>query len=323
MKGKVLITGGLGFQGTHLSVELIKNGYKVFAINTPSVHAQRNLKWLEKTVGKECIDNKTFEHVWGSITDKHVMERLVPQVDIVFHLAAKVNVDESIELPDTTFETNIFGTYQILNFALKNNTRVIMASTCEVYGGGHQLDEYSLLNPQSPYGASKASADRIGYSYNCTYKLPVDIVRPFNVYGPLQKEGGRGAVISIFFKKIMNGEQLQIHGDGEQKRDFIFIEDVIRGYMGILNTENKDTCNIYTFGTGISSSVNDLVTHIGKITDVTPNAIHVEARKGQVSDFIAKNSVNDYFGGKNMITFYEGLKKYYEFRFKDENSLYV
>jgi len=308
---RYLITGGLGFQGTHLSKALLERKHTVFVLNTPSVHAKKNLDWLQQNT-----NTKELNVLWASITDTETLKRVVPQVDIIFHLAAKVNVDESIVNPDVFFETNIRGTYNILNLACEKKARVIMASTCEVYGGGDQLDEDSPIMPKSPYGASKAAADRIGFAYNKTFGIPIDIVRPFNVYGPLQKEEGRGAVIAIFFKKILMNEELRIHGDGAQSRDFIFINDVIRGYLGILNSPNKDACRIFTFGTGKATSINEIISTIENIVGHSVKKKYVEGRRGQVDNFVAKKSVNDYFGGTEQVSLQDGLSRYYLWRFK-------
>ncbi len=311
---KVLVTGGLGFQGTHLVSELIKNGDTVYVLNTPrDGHAIKNLGILLEKNPQAKINENLFI-IWGSIEDSSIMERLVPQCSTVFHLAAKINVDESIERPDAFFNTNIQGTYNILNWALKNNTRVILASTCEVYGGGTAIDENTLLNPRSPYAASKAAAERIAYSYSTTYGLPVDIVRPFNVYGPLQKDGGHGAVIGIFAKKMMNGEEIQIHGDGKQGRDFIFIKDVIKGYMDIYKSTPNPEAKVYTFGTGIDVSVNELVSVLENTLGVNANKKYVEGRKGQVTTFIAKNSLRTYFFNEGeTTTFNEGIRQYVDY----------
>ena len=305
-----LVTGGLGFQGTHLTSALIKNGDVVYVLNTPAEHAKKNLEILQKH--NPLVElNKNLFVIWGSIEDSSIMERLVPQCQTVFHLAAKINVDESIERPEAFFETNIKGTYNILNWALKNKTRVILASTCEVYGGGEYLSENSILNPRSPYAASKAAAERIAYSYSTTYGLPVDIVRPFNVYGPLQKDGGHGAVIGIFTKKIKNDEEIQIHGDGHQGRDFIYIADVIKGYMDIYKSTPGVEAKVYTFGTGRDTSVNEIVAELEALMNKTANKKHVEGRKGQVTTFIAKNSLRTYFDEEEVLSFKEGLRRYY------------
>jgi dTDP-glucose 4,6-dehydratase len=309
---KILVTGGLGFQGTNLSKALLERDHHVWVLNTPSADAHKNLAWL-----KENTNTKNLNVIWGTIENKDLFERIVPIVDVVFHLAARVNVDESIESPDAFFNTNIMGTYNVLNYVVKHKKRIIMASTCEVYGGGKDLDESSNLYPKSPYGASKASADRIAYAYNQTYGIQVDIVRPFNVYGPLQKEGGRGAVIAIFFKKILDNQQISIHGDGKQGRDFIFIDDVVRGYLGILHSPNYNECRVFTFGTGVSTSVNEIVQHISEIVGKPLNTTNTPNRLGQIDYFIAKKNVQDYFGGAPMISIRKGLEKYYKFRFQD------
>ncbi len=309
---KILVTGGLGFQGTHLTQQLLREGHNIFVLNTPSVDAQRNLAWLLAHTPEASI-GENLHLLWGSVTEIELLERIIPQCSTVFHLAAKINVDESIQRPDSFLDTNVKGTANVLNWALKNKTRVILASTCEVYGGGENIDEDAMLNPKSPYAASKTAAERLAYAYAQTYGLKVDIVRPFNVFGPLQKAGGHGAVIAIFFQRIMNDEEIEIHGDGEQARDFIYIEDVARGYLEIFKNPRAAACNVYTFGSGIPTTVNQIVEHIERITGKKVKKRHVGERPGQVRSFIAKNSLRTYFDQERITPFEEGLRKYYAY----------
>lgn len=312
---KALVTGGLGFQGTHLVRALLLQGYTVYALNTPNEHAMQNLVWLRANV-PGANDPERLLIIWSSITDSECIERIMPQVSVVFHLAAKINVDESIERPRVFYETNVLGTMNVLDWAAKHHVRVILASTCEVYGGMDGLiDENSPLNPRSPYAASKAGADRMAYAYAQTYGLKVDIVRPFNVYGPLQKDAGFGAVIPMFFKRVMEGEPINIYGDGEQGRDFVYIEDVVRGYMHILAKEKTQPCDVYTFGTGVPTSVNRIVELIEAITGKKAKRNHIAARKGEVRVFIAKNTLKTYFSNEHITDITEGLRKYHVHRF--------
>jgi dTDP-glucose 4,6-dehydratase len=307
----VLVTGACGFQGIHLTKELLRNEHVVYGLNVPNKDAEDNYAWLKKQVSEE--EYGSFHMIWGSITDLQLLKRLVPKVSTIFHLAAKVSVDESIINPFDFFETNIRGTYEILELAKENDTRVILASSCEVYGGGEDIDENTVLNPQSPYAASKTAADRIAYAYAKTYELRVDIVRPFNVYGPRQKAHSSGAVIPIFFKKVMNGDPIQIYGDGMQGRDFNYVETVISMYMNIFNNPKSTNPNLYTFGSGVLTSVNDLAKMIMEIVGRTVPIEYVPNRKGQVPLFKAKNSIQKYFPGWGIEpTMYDGLRKYYD-----------
>ncbi len=313
---KILLTGGLGFQGTHLTKRLLSEGYSVYVLNTPSEPAQANLQWLLETTPSAKANGNLFV-IWGSITDKECIERLVPQVNAIIHLAAKINVDESIARPEVFYETNVLGTMHLLNWAVKHNVRFILSSTCEVYGGGEILDEHSILNPRSPYAASKAAADRMAYAYSQTFKLPVDIVRPFNVFGPLQKEGSFGAVIPKFFKSVMHGEEVTIFGDGKQSRDFVYVEDVVNAYVHILKAKKTNLCDIYTFGSGAATTVIDILNAIETITGKKAKRVHGEARKGEVPIFMAKHTITHYFPDAKPFPLQEGLRRYYQHRYAD------
>ncbi len=162
--------------------------------------------------------------------------------DVVFHLAANVNVDKSLDDPGSFLETNVMGTHHVLEAAREHGSRVIFASTCEVYGDGHSLapdallDETAELRPNSPYAASKAAADRLCYSYFRSYGMDISIVRPFNIFGERQKSGAFGALIAILVRRAIAGQDLTVFGDGSATRDYLHVSDAVDAYRLVLET---------------------------------------------------------------------------------------
>lgn len=217
---EILVTGGAGFQGSHLTESLLANGHWVTVLDKSSRNAVRNMQ------GFRSHDRAAF--ISGSVTDGQTIDRAVRDHHVVFHLAAHVNVDQSLGDPESFLETNVMGTYRVLEAVRRYRNRLIYVSTCEVYGDGHnlkegeRLDEHAELKPNSPYGASKAAADRLCYSYFRSYGLDVTIVRPFNIFGVRQKAGRFGALIPRLVRQGINGEGLTIFGAGSATRDYLY-----------------------------------------------------------------------------------------------------
>lgn len=301
---KILITGGAGFQGSHLTERLINLGHEVAVLNTLTPQASQNKKYLE---GKAEI-------IWGSITDAEITEKAVRGKDIVFHLGARVNVDESILHPWETIETNVRGTFNVLEAVRKNDTRMIHTSTCEVYGTPEKVPilENAELRPMSPYAASKAAADRLCFAYAQTYKIPVTIARFFNIFGERQKESNFGAVIPIFVGKALRGETISVFGTGTQTRDYVYIFDVIRAYELLLQHPELSG-EVINFGTGVGTAIKDIAEHIGK--NLNGNVTYVEGRPGEASDMIADNTkAKRLLDWEPQVSFYEGLDRYIAWR---------
>ena len=217
---RVLITGGAGFQGSHLTERLVRDGHAVTVLSTLSDLSQRNIAPFANDVSL----------VWGSVTDAEIVDKTVRDQDAVVHMAARVNVDESIDSPIVFLAVNVIGTYNVLEAARKAGTRVVLASTCEVYGSSNPspLTECADLRPHSPYAASKAGADRLCYAYHKTYGMNVTVVRPCNIYGERQKSGRGGAVIPIFVERALAGEPLELYGSGTREQTFTYVKDVAR-----------------------------------------------------------------------------------------------
>ena len=301
---KMLITGGAGFQGSHLVEHFLDLGYDVTTLNTFSERSEKNISYLKK---KPKI-------VWGSVTDPEILNKTVREHDIILHLAAHISVDESIKDPGFTFRANIEGTYNVLEAVRKNKNRLIYTSTCEVYGapvGKRLIDEITELRPHSPYSASKAAADRLSFSYFKTYGLDISIIRPFNVFGPRQREDEFGALIPISVKRALEGKNLQIFGNGQQTRDYMYIDDVVQAYDLMVRLENT-AGEVYNFGTGTETSVKEIVEYIAKKFGV--GVEHIEARPGEVTNFCADITKVKKLGFQPKVNIWEGIDKYISWR---------
>lgn len=305
---KILITGGAGFQGSHMVEHFHKQGHDITVINTFSDRAKRVLDDL----------NLPINCVWGSITDKELIDKTVRDHDVVFHLAARINVDESIKYPKSYLDVNIYGTYNILEAVRKHKNRLIHASTCEVYGNPRVekrlLDEATPMRPHSPYAASKAAADRLCFSYYKTYGVDATIVRPFNIYGERQKENAGGAAIAIFVKKALNHENIMIFGDGKQTRDYMNVHDLIDAYNIVF--DNKDLSGeAINFGSGHEVSIIEIAQYIAKKLDV--DIEYKDPRPGEVKSFMAADITKaKKYNFQPKISIWEGIDRYIEWRKK-------
>ncbi len=216
---RLLITGGAGFIGSHLCEKYTQEGHTVLCLDNFMSGNLMNVRHL--------LNYRNFKLIKGDIRDFELLEKVMRDVDTVFHLAAQIHVDRSYIEPRLTYEVNVLGTQNILEAARMNDVkRVIHASTSEVYGSAQQvpIDEQHPLNAPHPYGASKIAADRMCYAYIRTYGMNISILRLFNVFGPRQRDLGYGGVISIFTRRILNNVPPIIYGDGKQTRDYTYVE---------------------------------------------------------------------------------------------------
>jgi len=300
---KILITGGAGFQGSHLAEYLLKKGHKVSILNTYSEAAEENIAGFR--------DRITL--IWGSITDKEVVDKSVRGHDAVFHLAAHINVDESLRDPLGHINANIIGTYNVLEAIRTHGGRLILTSSCEVYGDGHdlrkdqKLDETAELKPNSPYDATKAGADRLAYSYFKSFGVDVTIVRPFNIFGERQKNGTFGALIPILVAKAMRGEDLTVNGDGHATRDYSHISDIIQAYGIVLGRKDLKG-RVINFASGENTSVKDIAEYIAKKFKV--GIVHGPARPGEVERFPSDISFAKSLGYSPKVTIWQGIDRY-------------
>ena len=222
----VLITGGMGFIGSHMAESLLAQGQQVTVIDDLSTGRLENVQHL--------IGHPRFRHVIDTITNEIVLNQLVGESDIVYHMAAAVGVQIVVENPLHTIETNVMGTDMVLKAALRNHVKVLIASTSEVYGKGSKIpfaeDDDVVLGPTRAsrwsYAASKMLDEFQGLAYNHQKALPVVIARLFNTVGPRQT-GRYGMVVPRFVQAAMQGKQLTVYGDGQQSRCFTHVYDAV------------------------------------------------------------------------------------------------
>jgi UDP-glucose 4-epimerase len=251
--GTVVVTGAAGFIGRWVSRELLDRGYSVCGLDDLSNGSHRNVAEFE--------DDQDFELTVGDVRDRETVESLFDdETDACFHLGAKIDVQESLDDPESHFETNVTGTYNVLEACRKTDTRLGLVGTCMVYdmadsGGG--IDEDHPTKPASPYAGSKLAAEELAEGYYHGYDLPVVILRPFNTYGPFQKSDMAGGVVSIFTRRDIEGETLKIFGDGTQTRDLLYATDCAR-FIVEATFDDDAVGEVLNAGTGTDISVNDL-----------------------------------------------------------------
>jgi len=269
--GSVLITGGAGFIGSHLTERLIAEGYHITVVDDLSRGNLRNLSTILNEI----------QFVKGNITDYDLMSKLVKNSDITFHLASLSRVIPSIENPEICFETNVHGVEVIARLCSKYNKKLVFSSSREVYGTAKYIpvDEGHPLTPENPYGASKVCGEKIIDTYSKCYGLNYAILRLTNVYGERDFE----RVIPTFIEKTLKNEALVVYG-GQQILDFIHVSDVIGAFLKAFDfSENI----IFNIGSGEGVTVIDLAKIIKGITNDKSEIILREKRKGEVERFIA------------------------------------
>jgi len=304
---KILITGGAGFVGSHLCDKYTKEGNTVICLDNFMSGNLTNIRHL--------LSYRNFKLINGDVRDFDLLEKIMTDVEVVFHLAAQIHVDRSIIEPKLTNDINISGTQNILELARRYDVRkVIHASTSEVYGTAQYtpMDEKHPLNAPHPYGASKTAADRMCYAYKQTYGMDIAIMRLFNIFGPRQRDTGYGGVISIFVRRALSGMPPIVYGDGKQTRDYTYIEDTLSAYDAVLNYKGVFDVPI-NFGTGREVKIIDLANRIIKLTGqqgkIKP--VHVEPRPGEVQRLIADISqARKLLKWEPKCTLEEGLKKF-------------
>lgn len=227
---KALVTGGAGYVGSNLVDVLMARGDEVFIIDNLSTGRIQNIR--------HHLDNPRFHFVNDTILSPSTLERIVEQVDVIYHLAAAVGVKYIVDDPIGTITTNVRGTENVLAMAYRYWKRIVIASTSEVYGkstgGALREDQDRVLGPTTinrwAYSASKAIDEHMAYAY-FRGGLPVSIVRYFNSYGPRVNEAGYGSVIANFIRQALTDQPMTVHGDGSQSRCFTFVEDTVRATM--------------------------------------------------------------------------------------------
>lgn len=276
---KTLVTGGAGFIGSHLVEALVSEGYDVRVVDDLSTGRKSNLGAV--------LDR--IEFIKGDIRDPVIIIEAVKGVDLIFHLAAKINVEESYVKPELYWEVNVLGTKLIVESMVRMGVkRLIFISSAAVYGDPVYLpiNEKHPLNPLNPYGETKLEAEDIIRQYLERGDVEAVVVRLFNAYGPRQEGNPYAGVVQKFIERVSMGKPPIIFGDGLQTRDFIYVKDVVDGLIHVM--ESVDGSMVVNLGTGVETSILDLARLILELygrKDLKP--IFTDPRPGDVRRSVA------------------------------------
>ena len=257
---KIFVTGGGGFIGSHLVEKLLKQNYKVKVL----VEYEMNNRWGWVDTFNKDYKNK-LEVVIGDIRDFNLVLNATKDVDTIYHLAALISIPYSYKASESYIETNVKGTLNLLNASILNKIRLFVhTSTSEVYGSAQYvpIDEKHPINAQSPYAASKASADQLAMSFYKSFGLPVTIIRPFNTFGPRQS---LRAIIPTIINQSIKNNKIKL-GNLDSLRDFTFVEDTVKGFILAMKYK-KCVGEVINLGTGYEFSIKETLKMILKISN--------------------------------------------------------
>lgn len=271
---KALITGGAGFIGSHLVKRMLRDGHKVVVLDNLS--AGKNI-WGEFLPGESALFIK------ADINDHDRLEQAVKGVDVIFHLAAKVSIPDSIDDPVSSHLSGGHATLKVLDSARRSGVKkVILASSAAVYGNNPSLPKRESMIPQalSPYAAEKLAGEYCAAAFSNCYGLKTTILRYFNVFGPRQV----GGVVALFCSAFASGKEMAVYG-GDQTRDFVFVEDVVEANVLAMSSPHDGVFNV---GTGRETSVNDVRKIFEKVLGRTIPFKYLPSRGGDI-----RRSVSD------------------------------
>lgn len=299
----VLVTGGAGFIGSNIAIQLVKDGYQVTVLDDLSTGYLKNL---------EIIKDK-IKFVQGSITDYELLNKIMPGVDFVLHQAALPSVPRSVDKPLDSHDNNATGILNILEAARLNKVkRVVFASSSAIYGDAPEeyKSEDLAKHPLSPYAVTKLVGEEYCRVFAELYDLETVCLRYFNVFGPQQDPASDyAAVIPLFIKAILADQQPTIYGDGQQSRDFTYVSNNVRANILAMHSDKVGKGETINIACGKSFSLLDLVDGINKILDKNIKPKFAEARPGDIKHSLADISkaekLLDY---KTDIDFVQGLK---------------
>lgn len=304
---KIAVIGGAGFIGSHIAEEIAKEREVVIIDNLDDYYSpdlkRRNLKTL--------LANPNVRFIEGDITDLNLLRSVIdPDVEFVFHEAAQAGVRISVEDPFKPNNVNVLGTLNVLKASLDAGVkRVINASSSSVYGKVQYLpfDEAHPTVPLSPYGVSKLAAEHYCRVFYEVYGLPTVSLRYFTVYGPRMRPD---LAISIFTRKMLANESITVFGDGDQTRDFTYIDDIVRVNRRLLETDAADG-RVMNVGGGHRITVNDLIAHLREITGSESEVVYSDRQKGDAEHTLADTSLaGKLVGYRPEVPIREGLGRF-------------
>lgn len=310
---RIVVTGGAGFVGSNVVRRLLNKGYRVDVLDDFYTGDDKNLP----------LDNPMLEVVRGSVTDYDIVRDLVRGTNVVLHLAAR-NIIVSTKNPREDYEVNIGGTLNVLLAVRETGVkRMVYTSSTSVYGNPRYLpiNEDDATNMLSPYAVSKFAGENYCKAFYESYGISTSVVRYSNVYGPWQRpDNPYCGVIAKFFEAAMKGDGLRIHGDGEQTRDFTFVDDAVEATLLAAFSEKADG-QVYNVGTGREVSVNQLARMIIEVTGAKIEPSYIDRRD---IDNIRRRVVNIEKIRRELrwvpsSTIEQGLKRTYEWLKENSN----
>lgn len=303
----ILITGGAGFIGSNIVDYLVREGYvNVTVLDNLETGYIQNIQ--------DHIDNEKIKFIRGDITNSTTCQKACAGKEIVLHQAALGSVPRSIENPMNTFNVNVTGFMNMLEAARHNKVRrFVYASSSSVYGDDATLPkkEEKTGHPLSPYAVSKKTNELFAKVYAELYKIEIIGLRYFNVFGPKQNPTGPyAAVIPIFINNIINSNECKIFGDGNNRRDFTYIDNVVQANLLAASTTNKEALNqVYNIAFGATKSVNSLYELISSLLNAKSLPAYHPPRTGEIKDSFADISkAEKLIGYKPQVSLEKGIE---------------
>jgi len=301
---KAIVTGGAGFIGSHLVDRLVERGDEVSVLDDLSAGQLSNLEKVLPDIFFHKLD----------ITDYQSLLEVSRGIDVIFHLATQCLVKGNEE-PMLIHSVNDVGTYNVCAVAKECGCKIVYVGTSEMYG--HQrcstINEESPLNPVSLYGITKVVGEQYVRFFHKIYDVPVVCIRPFNTFGPRQREDRYSGVITSFLKRIKNNLPLLIHGDGKQTRDFSYVSDIVDGILLLSKLHSSEVVNL---GSGKDISIHELANVVVRswieTDDLDAEIIFDEPRINDLRKLRAGISRAEYYGYSPKLSLQEGMNRYVE-----------
>lgn len=299
MSRSVLITGGAGFIGANLARRLVAAGDRVRILDDLSVGHREYLAGLP------------HELVVAPLADRDAIGRAVGGVDAVVHLAARAGIPDSVVDPLGTFEVNVARLLDVLDAARMAGARRFVFASSNAAAGEHEppADERDLPRPTSPYGASKLAGEAYCQAYAATYGLAACALRFSNAYGPCSLH--KKSVVAAWLRATLNGDPISIHGDGEQTRDFVFVEDLAAAVSAALDApEDRIAGELFQVGTGVETTVNELAAAVETAVGRSLEIRRLPARAGDIRRNVSRvDKAAERLGYRATIPLAEGIAR--------------
>lgn len=320
----ILVTGGAGFIGSHLSERLLKEGNKVLVIDNfnnyynPEIK-RNNLEEVKKTCIENGISLENFKVFEGDIRDKGFLKEVFSnKIDSIMHLAAMAGVRPSIQDPSLYYDVNITGTVNLLEICRENGIKqFVFASSSSVYGNNEKVpfsESDRVDNPISPYAATKKSGELLCHTYHHLFDMNIACLRFFTVYGPRQRPD---LAINKFTSLILEGKEIPFYGDGSTSRDYTYVDDIVSGIVSSINYVNTDkkVFEILNIGGDKTVSLIEMVETIEEVLGKKAKLNRLPMQPGDVNrtcaDISHSKEVIDY---NPKTIFKEGIKKFIEWK---------